>query len=169
MVESRNVVGDANVLYYPWGDSRWRPYGSIGLGIAGFHYVDDRNRTVNHTGLSLPLGLGVKYLCRKWLAMRLDIKDNIVFGGNGLDATNNLSLVAGVEIHWGPKSSCALLSVVKRRSRVRGPRERVVEANELGGDGPGAKCRHLTAIRLRRQGGRRHASLESPFLGPRLS
>jgi hypothetical protein len=105
VVESRNVVGDVNLLYYPWGDSRWRPYGSIGLGFAGFHYVNAGDLAIDHTGPSLPIGLGVKYLCRNWLAFRLDLKDNIVFGGNGINATNNWSIVAGAEVHWGSKSS----------------------------------------------------------------
>ncbi len=104
-VESRNFVVDANLLYHPWGDSRWRPYGSIGLGIAGFHFAGQDNAALNHTGLSLPIGLGVKYLCRNWLAVRLDIKDNIVFGGNGVDTTGSWSFVGGVEVHWGSKTS----------------------------------------------------------------
>ncbi len=104
-VESRNLVGDANLLYYPWGDSRWRPYGTIGLGFAGFHFADQDYGTVDHTSLLLPIGLGVKYLCRNWLAVRMEIKDNIVFGGNGVDATGNWSFVGGVEVHWGKKSA----------------------------------------------------------------
>jgi hypothetical protein len=104
-VESRNFVADMNLLYHPWGDSRFRPYGSIGLGIAGFHFAGQDYAAYNHTGLSLPVGFGFKYLCRSWLAVRLDIKDNIVFGGNGVDTTGNWSFVGGVELHWGHKSS----------------------------------------------------------------
>ncbi len=104
-LESRNLVGDANLLYYPWGDSRWRPYGTIGLGFAGFHFTDTEYRTVNHTGVLLPIGLGVKYLCRNWLAVRMEIKDNVVFGGNGVDTTGSWSFVGGVEVHWGSKSA----------------------------------------------------------------
>ncbi len=103
--QSRNLVGDVNLLYYPWGDSRWRPYGSIGLGVAGFHFTDRNDRAVDHTGLQLPIGFGVKYLCRNWLAVRLDIKDNIVFGGNNVSTTSNWSFLGGVELHWGGKSS----------------------------------------------------------------
>lgn len=103
--ESRNLVGDANLLYYPWGDSRWRPYGSIGLGFAGVHFSDQNGATVDHTGLQLPVGLGVKYLWRNWLAWRLDIKDNITFSGNGVKTTDSWSFVGGVEVHWGSQSS----------------------------------------------------------------
>lgn len=103
--DSRNLLGDVNLLYYPWGDTRWRPYASIGLGLAGFHFVDQDNVAVDHTGLGLPVGLGVKYLYRNWLAMRLDIKDNIVFSGNRVDTTDSWSFVGSVELHWGSKSS----------------------------------------------------------------
>jgi len=108
-VDSRNLVGDVNLLYYPWGDTRWRPYGSIGLGVAGFHFVDQDNVAVDHTGLQLPIGLGVKYLCRNWLAMRLDIKDNIVFSGNRVNNTDSWSFVGSVELRWGTKSSARYL------------------------------------------------------------
>ena len=104
-IRSRNLVGDMNLLYHPWGDSRWRPYGSIGLGVAGFHFADHNSVAVDHTGLQLPIGFGVKYLCRNWLAVRLDVKDNIVFGGNGVETTSNWSFLGGVEVHWGAKSS----------------------------------------------------------------
>ncbi|MFW6169165.1 MAG: outer membrane beta-barrel protein [Planctomycetota bacterium] len=103
--DSRNLLGDANVLYYPWGDSPWRPYGSIGLGFAGVHFSDPNGAGVDHTGLQLPIGLGVKYLWRNWLAWRLDIKDNIAFSGNGVNTTDSWSFVGGVEVHWGSKSS----------------------------------------------------------------
>ncbi|MFO7906115.1 MAG: outer membrane beta-barrel protein [Planctomycetota bacterium] len=103
--DSRNLVGDANLLHYPWGDSRWRPYGSIGLGFAGVHFSDQNGAAVDHTGLQLPVGLGVKYLWRNWLAWRLDIKDNIAFSGNGVNTTDNWSFVGSVEVHWGSKSS----------------------------------------------------------------
>lgn len=103
--ESRNIVTDLNLMYYPWGDARWRPYGSIGLGLASYHFVDPESNAVNHTGVQLPIGFGVKYLCHKWLALRLDIKDNIVFGGNRVDTTGNWSFLGGIEVHWGSKSS----------------------------------------------------------------
>jgi len=98
---SRNALADINLLYYPWGDSRWRPYGALGLGIGGFHFDDDPDLTVDHTGVALPLGLGVKYLWGKQLVLRLDVKDNLVFGGHGVDTTNNWSVTAGFEFHWG--------------------------------------------------------------------
>jgi hypothetical protein len=102
---SRNELLDINLLYYPWGDSRWRPYASVGLGIGGFHFDDEPFLTVDHTGLTLPWGCGVKYLCGKQLALRLDVKDNLIFGGHDVDTIHNWSLTGGIEFHWGSGTS----------------------------------------------------------------
>lgn len=102
---SRNAVVDINLLYYPWGDSRWRPYTEIGLGIGGIHVDDSSDRTIDHTGFGLPLGLGVKYLWGKQCVLRLDVKDNLIFGGNGVDTINNWSVTGGFEFHWGHGSA----------------------------------------------------------------
>jgi hypothetical protein len=102
---SRNVIGDVNLLYYPWGDARWRPYASLGVGLASFHFVDELDRAVSHTGVSLPLGLGLKYQLRRSLAFRLDWKNNLVFGGHGIETTHNWSVTGGFEWHWGDGSS----------------------------------------------------------------
>lgn len=102
---SRNALADINLLYYPWGDSRWRPYAAVGLGIGGYHFDDDPDLTVDHTGVALPLGCGVKYLWGRQLVVRLDLKDNLLFGGHGVDTGHNWSLTAGFEFHWGSGSS----------------------------------------------------------------
>lgn len=98
---SRNALADINLLYYPWGDARWRPYGAVGLGIGGFHFDADPDMTIDHTGVSLPVGLGVKYLWGKQFVLRLDVKDNLIFGGHEVDTTHNWSLTGGFEFHWG--------------------------------------------------------------------
>ena len=33
---ARNPLVDFSLLYYPWGDSRWRPYGAFGPGRRRF-------------------------------------------------------------------------------------------------------------------------------------
>lgn len=103
--DTRNLVGDFSLLYYPWGDSRWRPYASLGVGVTSFHFVDDRDQQLSHTGLSLPLGIGLKYQWRRRFALRVDFKDNLVFGGNGIETTHNWSVIGGFEVHWGDGTS----------------------------------------------------------------
>ncbi|MHB0957640.1 MAG: outer membrane beta-barrel protein [Pirellulaceae bacterium] len=102
---SRNAMADFSMLYYPWGDSRWRPYGALGLGIGSVHFTDPSGESIDHTGLALPLGFGVKYLCGNRWALRLDIRDNVTFGGHGLNTINNWSVIGGFEYHWGSVTS----------------------------------------------------------------
>jgi hypothetical protein len=99
-------LADLSLLYYPWGDSRWRPYALLGLGAAGFDFTDHLGNGRDTTLLALPYGIGVKYQFRRWMAMRAEILDNLAFGSEGLSTMHNVSLTLGVEAHWGatPKS-----------------------------------------------------------------
>lgn len=103
----RTVVGDANLLYYPWGDTRWRPYASAGIGLIGFHFTDPQVLPANHTAVLLPLGAGVKYQFRRWLACRLDAKYNLAVGSDRIDAQHNWSVTGGFEFHWGTKTAAS--------------------------------------------------------------
>ncbi len=98
---SRDVFWDAHALFYPWGDARWRPYASLGLGAAGFHFVDDQGRSVDQYLVHMPLGIGVKYQWKRWLALRADLMDNLAIGSSGLNTMNNFSATVGVEVHCG--------------------------------------------------------------------
>lgn len=94
-------LADVNLLYYPWGDSRWRPYLLAGLGFGNFHFPDVTGAHHNATLLAMPIGLGVKYQYRRWLAARLELLDNIAFANDGLETMHNVSLTLGVEVRWG--------------------------------------------------------------------
>ncbi len=94
--------GDVDLLYYPWGDSRWRPFVFLGAGLATFNFTDAIGARHDETLATLPIGGGVKYMVREWLVLRADLTDNIAFGGNsGLDTMNNFSLTGGVELRFG--------------------------------------------------------------------
>lgn len=99
---SNLIVGDVSFLYYPWGDARWRPYVSMGLGASSFDFVDDVGIKHDDTLFALPIGFGIKYLTeRRWLALRADVTDNIAFSDAGLDSMHNVGITFGVEIHYG--------------------------------------------------------------------
>jgi hypothetical protein len=100
-----NTYADLNVLYYPWGDSRWRPFATIGMGLAGFHFEDESGRGVSKTVFGLPFGFGLKYQWRRWMTVRLDVKDNLSFGSSDIDSMHNWSITAGLEAHWGGDQS----------------------------------------------------------------
>jgi hypothetical protein len=94
---------DANVLYYPWGDARWRPYGLLGFGIANLRFFDELNLEKDDAALAMPFGVGLKYRYNGYWAFRFDITDNLVFGSKELPTMNNISFTAGTEIRFGGK------------------------------------------------------------------
>jgi len=98
--DTEDFYWDTSVVYYPWGDSLWRPYFSIGLGLARFQFYKYEGARADETSFSLPLGVGLKYRYASWLAFRLDFTDNASFAG-GLNWMNSYSLTAGMEFHFG--------------------------------------------------------------------
>jgi len=92
---------DAHLLYYPWGDARWRPYATAGIGIAHYRLHDEFDTRHTEVLLHLPFGVGMKYQLKRWLALRVDVLDNFTIGGGGLDPMHNLSLTFGAEVHFG--------------------------------------------------------------------
>jgi hypothetical protein len=95
-------VLDANLLYYPRGNTPWRPYASIGLGMAGIQFDDRLAQHYDELLLTMPIGLGLKYRWSDQLAFRFEVVDNLVFGhGSPLRTLNNVSVAGGVEIRFG--------------------------------------------------------------------
>ena len=98
---SRNYLADVELLYYPWGDSRWRPYFTVGLGSATFRFTDDQDRVIHESLLSIPLGVGLKYFHSPWFTIRLEMMENLAFGSHTLENQANFSFLAGVEYRFG--------------------------------------------------------------------
>lgn len=92
---------DTNLLWYPWPEGRWRPFLTIGSGVADFDYLDNAGVRFNETYFSMPIGMGVKYRFADRLALRFDLKDNFTFGSGLQDDLHNLSLTAGLEARFG--------------------------------------------------------------------
>ncbi len=97
-------LSDVDLLYYPWGDSRMRPYGLLGLGFARYEFTDDRTIRYNATLVTLPFGGGLQIQQRPWLAWRFEILDNMAFGADGLSTQHNVSLTAGMEFRLGARA-----------------------------------------------------------------
>lgn len=96
-------ISDLSLLYYPWGDSRWRPYGLLGLGLASFSFADQRWIGHDTTLLGMPFGGGLKYQFRRWWAIRAEVLDNVAYGSEGLNTMHNVSLTIDMEVRWGAK------------------------------------------------------------------
>ena len=93
---------DIHFLYYPWGDATWRPYGSIGLGSFHVRFMDRLSNHYSKSYLGLPLALGLKYRYNDWLALRMEVSDNMAFGGgSGFSVLQNLSVTCGLEVRFG--------------------------------------------------------------------
>lgn len=92
---------DTNLLYYPLGDTRWRPFFSIGGGLADANITGNFG-TLHPTAFNLPFGGGIKYRYGSRVAFRADIRDNLTFSGSGgLRTLNNIELLGGIEFHFG--------------------------------------------------------------------
>ena len=93
---------DIHFLHYPWGDTTWRPYWSIGLGSVHIRFMDRLNDRRAKSLLGLPIALGMKYRCNDWLALRIEVSDSIAFGGGpGFNTLNNLLVTGGLEVRFG--------------------------------------------------------------------
>lgn len=93
---------DVDLLYYPWGDTAWRPYFLIGLGSGRMDTMDRLSRRRIKRVLGMPLAIGLKYRATDWAALRFEFADNILFGSTGGGSTlHNLSLTGGIEMRFG--------------------------------------------------------------------
>lgn len=106
-LHSANLWGwDLDMLYYPWGDSTWRPFFLLGLGFTQVQFYDQNGVSYDEGLFSMPIGFGLKVRTRPWLAWRLEFVDNIAFGHNNLATEHNVSCLFGCEIHFGgPRTS----------------------------------------------------------------
>jgi len=96
-------ISDVDLKYYPWGDSKVRPYGLLGAGLARIDFVDDLSISRNVTLATMPFGVGVEFHQFPWLAWRLEVLDNLGFGSDDVETVNNFSLTAGMELRLGAR------------------------------------------------------------------
>lgn len=94
-------LADVSLMYYPWGDSRVRPYWRIGMGLTDVEFVDRNEVRQQEYLYTVPLAIGVKHQMRRWLVWRFEIADNIAFGLNDANTMHNLTLTAGIEARYG--------------------------------------------------------------------
>jgi hypothetical protein len=95
------LVCDMSLLYYPWGDSRWRPFVSVGAGLQQLDSYGNDLPIYSGTLLEIPFGAGLKYRFNEWLTWRCDVIDNFAIGTGSLDTMHNVSFTAGLEYRFG--------------------------------------------------------------------
>jgi hypothetical protein len=89
-----------SLLYYPWGDAKWRPYWRGGIGNMRFDYPLDDGSRHDEWMLTFPLGIGVKYPVRRWLAARTELTDHITVNDD-YPTQHNVTLTFGLEWRFG--------------------------------------------------------------------
>jgi hypothetical protein len=94
------LFGDLSVLFYPLGNTRFRPYAILGAGASDFKFVDSQNDKVQRVFADVPFGIGIKYPLKDWLVIRAELLDSLRVGGDDLPTMNNVSLTAGAEIRF---------------------------------------------------------------------
>jgi hypothetical protein len=88
-------------MYYPWGDSWFRPYWRWGIGATELDYPTDSGSLRDETLWTFPIGIGIKYPMRRWLAARAELTDHWAIGNRGVSTQHNVSLSLGLEWRFG--------------------------------------------------------------------
>ena len=96
-------VSDFDLIYYPWGDTRVRPYFQLGLGVSQVGTILEDGTDLDATLLSMPFGIGLQFPQTRWLAWRLEIVDNLAFGADQIDTMHNVAFTAGMELRFGAR------------------------------------------------------------------
>ncbi len=96
-------VSDIDFVYYPWGDSKVRPYMLLGAGIAQIRFADDASINHDATLFTTPFGGGVQFRQTPWLIWRFEALDNLSYAADGVDTMHNISLTAGMELRFGSR------------------------------------------------------------------
>jgi hypothetical protein len=92
---------DINWLWYPTGDTRWRPYFLAGTGLFNIDFTDIFVHRYHDSLFEIPLGVGLKYRYSTRTVMRFEFTDNYGLGSGLLQDQHNLSFTAGLETRFG--------------------------------------------------------------------
>src|SRR3954466_8872673 len=67
---SRDNFADVDLVFYPFGDARWRPYLLAGLGFQSFRFNNLDGKRISEAPMDIPIGCGVKYFHSPWFTLR---------------------------------------------------------------------------------------------------
>lgn len=98
-----SVTGEYRLMYYPLGDTRWRPFLTTGIGWSDFYFRDDVNHQHLDTLFLFPFGVGLKYLIRDRLALRIDLIDELTLSSHLTSTFHYVALTAGLEFRYGQR------------------------------------------------------------------
>jgi hypothetical protein len=98
-----SITGEYRLMYYPLGNSRWRPFVTAGVGWSDFYFHDDQDIQHIDTVFTVPFGLGLKYLYKERLAFRADLIDEFTVGYGALSNFHYVALTIGLEFRYGKR------------------------------------------------------------------
>jgi hypothetical protein len=98
-----SVTGEYRVMYYPLGDTRWRPFITLGLGWSDFYFIDDFHHRHINTLFLFPYGVGLKYLWNDRWALRIDLIDELTLSSSQTSTFHYVALTAGLEFRYGKR------------------------------------------------------------------
>lgn len=102
MGDEKLFLWDVDWLWYPWGDTRLRPYLLIGSGMNDISLVNELDQRLHSTLFNMPWGGGIKYRLGNRVAFRFDVRDNVTYGAsNGMGLMHNVALTCNIEWHFG--------------------------------------------------------------------
>jgi hypothetical protein len=102
-LSSTFMVSDIDFVYYPWGDTKVRPFVQWGVGFTEVGTVRSDGTGQEVTMLSMPFGAGVQFPLTRWMALRMEVMDNLAFGADGVDTMNNFTFTAGLDMRFGAR------------------------------------------------------------------
>jgi hypothetical protein len=98
-----SVTGEYRFMYYPLGNSRWRPFLTAGVGWSDFYFHDDQDMQHIDTVFTVPFGAGLKYLYTDRIAFRADLIDEFTVGYGAVSTFHYVALTVGLEIRYGKR------------------------------------------------------------------
>jgi hypothetical protein len=98
-----SVTGEYRFMYYPLGDTRWRPFVTAGLGWSDFYFFDDFHHRHIDTLILFPYGVGLKYLWNDRWALRIDLIDELTLSSTRTSTFHYVALTAGLEFRYGKR------------------------------------------------------------------
>lgn len=116
-LSSNNLfIYDATLLYYPWGDSRVRPYYRFGFGLTDVDFINYAGEREDDMLFTMPLGVGIKYQTKRWMALRAEVIDHITWGQNSASDMQNFTLSLGLEWRYGGRPTSTWSSPSHRKT-----------------------------------------------------
>lgn len=102
--EGEVFIGGSSLVFSPRVGPRLRPFISAGGGFAHLDFTDQNGTIYREFVPAFSPGAGLEYRVTNALQLRLDVRDQILFGrATGLETMNHLTVAAALEYRFGAR------------------------------------------------------------------